>query len=75
MTYNLKIRKIGNSSGVIMNKEMLEKLRLEDGDSILAVETPRGFELTAFNSEVARQLEVAEKVMREDRDVLRRLAE
>jgi putative addiction module antidote len=75
MTYKLKVRKIGNSSGVIMNKEILEKLRLEDGDFILAVETPRGFELTAFNPEVARQLEVAEKVMREDRDVLRRLAE
>ncbi len=75
MTYKLKVRKIGNSSGVIMNKEMLEKLRLEDGDFILAFETPNGFELTAFDPVVAKQMEVAEKVMREDRDVLRRLAE
>jgi putative addiction module antidote len=75
MTYKLKIRKIGNSSGVIMNKEMLEKLRLEDGDSLLAVETPNGFELTSFDPVVARQMEVAEKVMRKHRDVLRKLAE
>ena len=75
MTYKLKVRKIGNSSGVIMNKEMLEKLRLEDGDSILAFETPNGFELTTFDPVVANQMEVAERVMREDRDVLRRLAE
>jgi putative addiction module antidote len=58
-----------------MNKEMLEKLRLEDGDSLLAVETPNGFELTSFDPVVARQMEVAEKVMRKHRDVLRKLAE
>lgn len=75
MTYKLKVRKIGNSSGVIINKEMLEKLRLEDGDSILAVETPNGFELSAFDPVVAEQMQVAERVMRKHRDVLRKLAE
>lgn len=75
MTYKLKVRKIGNSSGVIMNKEMLEKLRLEDGDSLLAFETPNGFELTTFDPVVAEQMEIAERVMRKHRDVLRKLAE
>ncbi|HEY7214672.1 MAG TPA: AbrB/MazE/SpoVT family DNA-binding domain-containing protein, partial [Thermoanaerobaculia bacterium] len=37
--------------------------------------TPTGVELTPYNPELAAQMEVAERVMREDRDVLRKLAE
>ena len=75
MTTTLKVRKIGNSSGVILSKEILEKLRVADGDSIIAIETPRGVELSAYDPVVARQMEVAERVMKEDREVLRKLAE
>lgn len=75
MTTTLKITTIGNSAGVILPREVLDKLRVSKGDSLLAIETPNGIELTAFDPEVAEQLEVAERVMREDRDVLRKLAE
>lgn len=75
MTTTLKIRKIGNSSGVILSREILEKLRVTEGDSIIAVETPRGIELSTYDPKIARQLEVAERVMKEDREVLRKLAE
>lgn len=75
MTTTLKITTIGNSAGVILPREVLDKLRVSKGDSLLAIETPNGIELTAFDPEVAQQLEVAERVMREDRDVLRKLAE
>jgi putative addiction module antidote len=75
MTSTLKVITIGNSTGVILPKDILEKLRVSKGDTLYAVETPNGFEITPFNSEVARQMEVAERVMREDRDVLRKLAE
>ncbi|HEV8590477.1 MAG TPA: hypothetical protein VGQ55_00115 [Pyrinomonadaceae bacterium] len=75
MTTTLKVRKIGNSSGIILSKEILEKLRVADGDSIIAIETPRGIELSAYDPVVARQMEVAERVMKEDREVLRKLAE
>lgn len=75
MTTTLKVRKIGNSSGVILPKEVLEKLHVKDGDTILAIETKGGVELTAYNPVVARQMEVAERVMKKHRDVLRKLAE
>ncbi|MBA2495121.1 MAG: AbrB/MazE/SpoVT family DNA-binding domain-containing protein [Acidobacteria bacterium] len=75
MTNTLKITTIGNSTGVILPKEILEKLRVKKGDSLFAVETPNGIELTAYNPEFAKQIEVAEQVMREDRDALRKLAE
>ncbi len=71
----LKLTTVGNSVGVILPKEVLEKLRVSKGDTLYAVETPNGIELTPYNPEFAKQMELAEKVMREDRDVLRKLAE
>ncbi len=75
MTNKLKVTTIGNSTGVIIPKEILEKLRISKGDTLFAVETKNGVELTPYNPEFAEQLEIAEKVMREDRDVLKKLAE
>lgn len=70
----LKITSIGNSAGVILPKELLARLRLDKGDELYAVETPDGIRLTAFDPELAAQMEVAERIMREDRAVLRKLA-
>ncbi len=75
MTKTLKITAIGNSFGIILPKAILEKLRVSKGDSVLAIETSNGIELTTYDGEVAHQMEIAEIVMREDRDVLRKLAE
>jgi putative addiction module antidote len=75
MTRKLKVTAIGNSTGVILPKELLEKLRVSRGDELMVLETPDGIKLTAFNPEFARQMEVAEKIMREDRDLLRKLAQ
>ncbi len=75
MINTLKITAIGNSFGIILPKGILEKLRVTKGDSVLVIETPNGVELTTFDPVVARQIEIAERVMREDRDVLRKLAE
>ena len=75
MTNKLKVVTIGNSVGVVLSKEILEKLRVQKGDSIFALETSRGIELTPYNPELAEQMKLAEQVMREDRDALRKLAE
>ncbi|MGI8884045.1 MAG: AbrB/MazE/SpoVT family DNA-binding domain-containing protein [Pyrinomonadaceae bacterium] len=75
MTSKLKITTIGNSTGVILPRELLEKLRVSKGDTLFAIETVKGIELTAYNPEVAEQMKLAEQVMREDRDALRKLAE
>ena len=73
-TTTLKVTGIGNSTGVILPKELLERLRVEKGDSLHVLETPRGIELTPYDPEFAAQMEAAERVMREDRDALRELA-
>jgi putative addiction module antidote len=71
----LKITAIGNSAGVILPRELLARLRLEKGDELYALETPDGLRLTAFDPELAAQMEVAEEVMRNRRTLLRKLAE
>ena len=75
MTTKLKITAIGNSAGVILPKEVLEKLRVEKGDSLFLTETPNGIELSAHDDEVERQMEIAERIMRENRNLLRKLAQ
>ncbi|HBN54455.1 MAG TPA: AbrB/MazE/SpoVT family DNA-binding domain-containing protein [Stenotrophomonas sp.] len=71
----LKITSIGNSSGVILPKELLARLRLDKGDELYALETPDGIRLTAFDPELAAQMEVAEAVMRKRRTLLHKLAQ
>jgi len=71
----VKLVTVGNSTGVILPKEILQRLRADKGDTLYVLETPNGIELTPYDTEFATQLEVAERVMREDRDVLKKLAE
>lgn len=71
----LKITTIGNSAGVILPRELLTRLRLEKGDELFALETPDGIRLTTYDPELARQLEVAEEVMRKRRTLLHKLAQ
>ncbi|MEE4329770.1 MAG: AbrB/MazE/SpoVT family DNA-binding domain-containing protein [Wenzhouxiangella sp.] len=75
MHKKLKVTAIGNSTGVILPKELLEKLRVGRGDELIATETPDGIVLSAYDADFAAQMDVAERVMREDRDLLRKLAE
>jgi len=74
MSRSLKITTVGNSVGIVLPKELLERLRVDKGDSLYVIETKNGIELSPYDPAVAAQLETAEQVMREDRDVLRRLA-
>ena len=70
----LKIRAIGNSSGVVLPKEVLDRLHVSQGDALFLSEAPGGYCVAPYDDTLAKQLEVAEQVMREDRDVLRELA-
>jgi putative addiction module antidote len=71
----LKLISVGNSTGVILPKELLEKLRLKRGDELQVLEIPDGFQAVAFDEDFSRQMDVAEGVMRKRRNLLRKLAE
>lgn len=70
----IKITTVGNSAGVILPKELLTRLRLSKGDTLFATELPDGIKLTPYDPTLAGQMEVAEKVMRKRRNLLRKLA-
>lgn len=70
----LKLTQIGNSIGVILPRELLTKLGMTKGDTIYAVDQPDGVRLTVANPDFAAQMDVARRVMKERRAVLRELA-
>lgn len=71
----LKVTTVGNSVGVVLPKNLLASLKVQKGDVLYAVETPDGIHLSPFSDEAAAQMESAERIMRENRDVLRKLAQ
>ena len=71
----LQVRRIGNSLGLILPKELLAQLRLEEGDRLTVVEQPeRGLKLTPFDDVHARGIEIARRLMREYSGTLKELA-
>jgi len=70
----LKVTTVGNSAGVILPKDILERLRVSKGDVLYLVEEPDGLKLTPYNKEFVEQMDMAEDIMREDKDVLKVLA-
>jgi len=70
----LKVTTVGNSTGVVLPKNLLSKLRVGKGDSLYAVELPDGVKLTPYDEEFERQMEIAEDIMRKRRNLLRELA-
>ena len=75
MVLELKIRKVGNSVGVILPKQALAHLKVAEGDTVSATEAADGsLRLSPHKAEVARQLAVAQDVLKRYRNTLRELA-
>lgn len=70
----LKITKIGNSLGVILPKEALARLKVDQGDSLFLTEAPDGYRITLYDEALGVQLAEAREVMRKRRNALRELA-
>jgi len=70
----LKVRRIGNSLGVVLPKEVLGKLRVGEGDVLSVSETPDGVALTSCDDEVQRQIDIGRDLMKRYRNALRELA-
>ncbi|MBK6726744.1 MAG: AbrB/MazE/SpoVT family DNA-binding domain-containing protein [Xanthomonadales bacterium] len=70
----LTIRAIGNSSGVLLPKELLELLNVKQGDKLFVTRTPKGVTLTPYDGDAAGQMETLREVMRDRRNLLRELA-
>ena len=56
MTKEVTLRQAGGSVSATLPKDMADRLRLEAGDRVLAVETDRGILLTPYDPETERAL-------------------
>jgi putative addiction module antidote len=71
----LKVRKIGNSLGVVLPKEVLQALRSAEGATLHLAEAPDGgFHLTSYDPDFERKMQKAEDIASRYRDTLRALA-
>jgi putative addiction module antidote len=60
MIVELKLRKVGNSVGLVLPKEILPRLNVEEGDALYLTETTDGaFRVTANNPKFAEKMKVA----------------
>jgi putative addiction module antidote len=75
MVLELKLRRVGNSVGVVLPKQALAHLNVQEGDTIRVTEAPDGsLRMSPGDPEVARQLDVAQGLIRRYRNTLRELA-
>jgi putative addiction module antidote len=78
MVYQLKLRKVGNSMGVVLPKEVLAKLDIGEGDSLsLTAGLDGSFRVTPLpegREQFVEQMKIAQKVIRQYRNTLRELA-
>jgi putative addiction module antidote len=71
----LQVKKIGNSLGLILPKELLARLKLKEGDKLHVVEqTERGLKLTPYDPKHAKAMEIARRSFRKYADTYKALA-
>lgn len=70
----LKLISIGTSTGVVIPKEMLSRLKLGKGDTLYAVETAEGYLLTPYDPAIEEQLKAGQEFMKEYRETFKALA-
>lgn len=75
MTIETKVRKIGNSLGIVLPREALHALNVQEGATLYITEAPEGsLHLTPESTDFKEKMAVAEDLMRRYRNALRELA-
>ncbi len=73
---SFKVTTVGGSSGVILTKQAMARLRVAKGDTLYLTEAPDGgYRLTPYDPEFERQMKLAEEIMHDDSEVLRALTQ
>lgn len=67
--------KIGDADGIILPRSVLERLNVASGDSVFVTDMPDGVKISARDASFDEVMKHVERIMEEDDNVLRRLAE
>lgn len=70
----VKVTAVGNSMGILLPKEALNKLRATKGDTLYLVENQEGFTISPYQKDFEPQMKTAEKVLKKYRNALHELA-
>lgn len=70
----LKLTAVGTSTGVVIPKEMLKRMKVSRGDKLHVVETPDGYLLTPYDPAIAAQVEAGREFMMKYRETFKVLA-
>ena len=71
----LKVRKFGNSLGVVLPREVINRLQTGDGEPLFLIEAPEGgYRLTAYDPQFEKKMAKADDIIRRYRNALHVLA-
>ncbi len=69
-----KLRKIGNGFGVLLPRQIIEQLRLSEGDVLTLTETSEGIQLSPYDASFSQQVEAFRRTEPRHRNSYRELA-
>ena len=72
--WKVQVTTVGTSVGVVLPKDVVARLRIGDGDTVVLTETPSGYEITPFDAELENDMDAAREVTRKYHNALRELA-
>ena len=70
----LKVRKFGNSLGVVLPKEVIQRLNAGDGEPLFLIESDGGYQLTPYDPVFEEKMTQAEDIISRYRNALHTLA-
>ncbi len=73
--HTTKVTKVGNSSAVIIPKEIMDKLNLRQGDQLYLDTDKQTIKVSACDPNFIADMELAEEIIHQDREVLNKLAQ
>ncbi|MBD1821016.1 AbrB/MazE/SpoVT family DNA-binding domain-containing protein [Cyanobacteria bacterium FACHB-DQ100] len=71
---NLKIEKVGDSLGVALPEEIVQKLQVKEGDTVDISETPDGVEITNRAPNLEKAMQAYQKINEKYKNALRELS-
>ncbi len=71
---SIKLRKVGNSFGFTVPKELIEKYNLKEGEELHLIENKDGFTLTPYNPEFEKWAEAFDNTNKKYKNTLRELS-
>lgn len=71
---SLKVTRLGESVGIILPKDVLERVKLNEGDTLFLTESEEGLRITSYDPQFEEDMRIARGVMRRRRNLLRELA-